>query len=169
MTYGHGVSATIGYLRDLVQKQIVMCVTWVRVDPTLPYTHPYVHQLSLLNVDGLHPTLFTLHTRLPFARQRNSLVHIIVMARAELDCMFNNTTIKKRCVIPHSFPRWCVHHMLTCLIKLLHRMHRFAVLAMSSSLSDISHQTDFQRFSLNSHPIKCLCSRSCMSHCDRTA
>ncbi|KAF8496790.1 hypothetical protein F5888DRAFT_365154 [Russula emetica] len=77
----------------------------------------------------------------PFARaclracQRNSLVHIIMMTRAELVCVFNKTAIKKR-------------------------MHRFAVLAMSSHsshrfpmsrigrISDSSPSTPFPRASL---------------------
>jgi hypothetical protein len=37
----------------------------VRVDPTLPYAHPYIPQLSLLNIDGLYLALFTLRTCLP--------------------------------------------------------------------------------------------------------
>jgi len=39
--------------------------TVTRLDPTLPYTHPNIPQLSLLNFNSLHPALFTLRTRLP--------------------------------------------------------------------------------------------------------
>ncbi|KAF8471610.1 hypothetical protein DFH94DRAFT_674209 [Russula ochroleuca] len=56
---------------------------------------------------------------------RTHWFHTIIMTRAELDRVFNNTAMKKR-------------------------THRFAILAMSlSSLFDISHPTDFLRSALN--------------------
>jgi len=70
------------------------------------------------------------------------------MTRAELDRVFNNTAMKKRYVVPRSFPRQSgMHGMFTVLLR---RTHRFAILAMSlSSLFDISHPTDFLRAALN--------------------
>ena len=67
------------------------------------------------------------------------------MSRAELDRVFNNTAMKKRCASLSPF-----------LIRMVviyadsSRTHRFAILAMSlSSLFDITQPTDFLRSALN--------------------
>ncbi len=63
------------------------------------------------------------------------------MSRAELDRVFNNTVMKKRCVL--RLRDW--GSVFTLL-----RTHRFAILAMSlSSLFDILHPADFLRSALN--------------------
>jgi hypothetical protein len=65
------------------------------------------------------------------------------MSRTELDRVFNNTAMKKRCArtyLPDLSPP----------LSTLRRTQRFAVLAMSlSSLFDILHPTDFLRSALN--------------------
>jgi hypothetical protein len=78
--------------------------TWnlVRVQPTLPYTYPYIHHFSLLNVNILSPrSLHPLHASyLPSGVGGVGSYSIIVMTCAVLDCMISHTAIKK-CVIPH--------------------------------------------------------------------
>jgi hypothetical protein len=68
------------------------------------------------------------------------------MSRAELDRVFNNTAMRKRCVT--SFTPLLVGVCVICDDPC--RTHRFAILAMSlSSLFDISQPTDFLRSALN--------------------
>ena len=68
-----------------------------------------------------------------------------MMSRAELDRVFNNTAMKKRCVSLSPFlDRMAVIYADSS------RTHRFAILAMSlSSLFDITQPTDFLRSALN--------------------
>ena len=78
--------------------------------------------------------------------------YTIMVTRAELDRVFNNTAMKKRSVVPRSFPSslWGALHVDMCCIVLLCRTCCCSILAMSlSSLFDISHPTDFLRSALN--------------------
>lgn len=68
-----------------------------------------------------------------------------MMSRAELDRVFNNTAMKKRCV---GLSPFLVR--MTVIYADSSRTHRFAILAMSlSSLFDITQPTDFLRSALN--------------------
>ena len=99
--------------------------------------------LTFRLANAIHP--------IPRAR-RTHWFHTIMVTRAELDRVFNNTAMKKRSVVPRSFPSswWGALYADMCRIVLLCRTHRFAILAMSlSSLFDISHPTDFLRSALN--------------------
>jgi len=70
------------------------------------------------------------------------------MSRLELDRVFNNTAMKKRCVVPSSRDGcnvYCTDRLIAC----MQRTHRFGIVAMSpSSLFDISHPTDCLRSAL---------------------
>jgi len=68
-----------------------------------------------------------------------------MMSRAELDRVFNNTAMKKRCA---SLSPFLVR--MVVIYADSSRTHRFAILAMSlSSLFDITQPTDFLRSALN--------------------
>jgi hypothetical protein len=64
------------------------------------------------------------------------------MSRADLDRVFNNTAMKKRCVI---FGPCLVQHLISA-----HRTYRFVILGMSlSNLLDIQQPQDLLRGLLN--------------------
>ena len=140
----------IEYLRDLEECIIMLEMRWVRVDLTLPCTPPsFPRVLSFILIEFSPASS-------PFARaciqacQVNSSVHIIIMTRAEFDRVFNNIAMKW-CVIPYSFSRHCVLCTFVWLIVHLHRMHRFAMLAMSLSSPFDTSSDQFSVF-LNSLP-----------------
>jgi hypothetical protein len=92
---GGSPGATVEYLRDLVQKRII----------TLTYMRNVHDGCVLLS---FYVTFGWLLMSAVLRHRRSHWFHTIAMSRTELDRVFNNTAMKKRCVvaIPGSCPAY---------------------------------------------------------------